>query len=137
MTSPMLEVEHQLPVSRGGIDDGNTVSACAPCNDLKGPLSLEEFRQGLAERIGTDVVFAGEATPDHAATPLAGRVRSLAGDRSVVRLDPAVGEELQAAWRYLRSTESPEIDAARPGLGLHQRRSCRHARCPRPLQSLA
>lgn len=105
----VLEVEHQLPRSRGGADGANTVSACAPCNDLKGPLSLEEFRRGLGERLGTEVVFAGEATSERPATPLAGRVRSLGGDRSVVRLDPTVGEELQAAWRYLRSSESTRL----------------------------
>ncbi len=36
-------------------------------------------------------------------------VRSLGADQAVVRLDPAVGEELEAAWRYLRSTGRPRV----------------------------
>jgi transposase len=32
-----------------------------------------------------------------------GRVKSLAADRSVVRIDPEVVEELHKAWRYLRT----------------------------------
>jgi transposase len=32
-----------------------------------------------------------------------GRVKSLAADRGVVRIDPEVGEELHKAWRYLRT----------------------------------
>lgn len=61
-------------------------------NDLKGPLALEEFREGLAERLGLAVdqlVFAGEATPERPVTQAIHNVRSLAADRSAVRIDPA------------------------------------------------
>jgi 5-methylcytosine-specific restriction endonuclease McrA len=59
-----FEREHQLPVSRGGGEAEATrlVWADARCNALKGPLDVEEFREGLAERLGLDpaqVVFAG------------------------------------------------------------------------------
>jgi hypothetical protein len=102
-----FEREHQLPVSRGGGEAGATtlVWADARCNALKGPLDAEEFREGLAERLGLDptqVVFAGEATPERPATGLQA-VRSLQADRSVVRLDPVAGDELNKAWRWLRT----------------------------------
>jgi hypothetical protein len=102
-----FEREHQLPVSRGGGEAGATtlVWADARCNALKGPLDVEEFREGLAERLGLDptqVVFAGEATPERPATGLQA-VRSLPADRSVVRLDPVAGDELNKAWRWLRT----------------------------------
>jgi hypothetical protein len=87
------------------------VWADARCNALKGPLDGEEFREGLAERLGldpTEVVFAGEATPERPATSLQG-VRSLQADRSVVRLDPAAGEELTRAWRWLRAALDPRF----------------------------
>lgn len=99
-----FQTEHQRPVSRGG-RHGITVTSCASCNALKGPLDVEEFRGGLAERLGvdvTEVVFAGEASKDRSATRISS-VRSLGGNRSVTRIDPAVGEELQRAWRYLRA----------------------------------
>jgi hypothetical protein len=87
-----FEREHQLPVSRGGGEVGATtlVWADARCNALKGPLDAEEFREGLAERLGLDpaqIVFAGEATLERPATSLQA-VRSLQADRSVVRIDP-------------------------------------------------
>jgi hypothetical protein len=108
-----FEREHQLPVSRGGGEVGATalVWADARCNALKGPLDVEEFREGLAERLGLDpaqVVFAGEATPDRPATRLR-EVRSLQADRSVVRIDPIAGEELNRAWRWLRVALDPRL----------------------------
>jgi len=54
-------------------------------------------------------VFAGEATVREPATPGLAAVRSLSADRSVVRIDPATGEELQRAWRYLRSLDDPRL----------------------------
>ena len=45
--------------------------ACVRCNALKGPLDVEEFREGVAERLGlaaADLVFAGEAARDRPAT---------------------------------------------------------------------
>jgi hypothetical protein len=108
-----FEREHQLPVSRGGGEAGATrlVWADARCNALKGPLDAEEFREGLAERLGLDptqVVFAGEATPERPATNLA-TVRSLQADRSVVRIDPIAGDELNKAWRWLRAALDPRV----------------------------
>jgi hypothetical protein len=108
-----FEREHQLPVSRGGGEAGATrlVWADARCNALKGPLDAEEFREGLAERLGLDpaqVVFAGEATPERPATPLQ-TVRSLQADRSVVRIDPIAGDELSKAWRWLRAALDPRV----------------------------
>lgn len=102
-----IESEHQVPISRGGHDGSNVVDACAHCNDLKGPLDLDEFRQGLGERLGLPaaaVVFFGEATSVRGATPHLRTVRSLGADRSVVRIDPSTGEELQRAWRYLTTS---------------------------------
>jgi len=110
-TQGPLEREHQLPRSRGG-HRGPVVNACARCNDLKGPLDVEEFREGLAERLGVspaDVVFAGEATAERPMTPRIGTVRSLTANRSVTRLDPAVGEQLSQAWRWMRITLDPTI----------------------------
>jgi hypothetical protein len=108
-----FEREHQLPVSRGGGEAGATklVWADARCNALKGPLDAEEFREGLAERLGlepAEVVFAGEATLERSATNL-GTVRSLQADRSVVRIDPIVGDELNKAWRWLRAALDPRV----------------------------
>jgi hypothetical protein len=108
-TEGPFEGEHQLPVSRGGPGGANVVRACAPCNDLKGPLQLEEFRQGLAERLGVvdqSVVFAGEATATRPATPMMQAIRSLEADRSVVRLAPAAKVELERALRFLRGVVS-------------------------------
>jgi hypothetical protein len=105
-TSRPFEQEHQLPRSRGGGHGLNIVRACVACNDVKGPLTVEEFREGLAERLGLavdQVVFAGEATPDHPATQAICSVRSLAGDRSAVGIDPEVADELYKAWLYLRT----------------------------------
>jgi hypothetical protein len=108
-----FEHEHQLPVSRGGGEAGarRLVWADARCNALKGPLDVEEFREGLAERLGVDaaqVVFAGEATPERPATRLHA-VRSLQADRSVVRIDPIAGDELNRAWRWLRAALDPQL----------------------------
>jgi hypothetical protein len=107
-----FEHEHQLPVSRGGRHGANVVRACAPCNDLKGPLQLNEFRQGVAERLGVEVhsvVFAGEATPERPATPTVQAIRSLEADRSVVRLAPEAKAELEQALRFLRGVISPTL----------------------------
>jgi hypothetical protein len=107
-----FEHEHQLPVSRGGHEGANLVRACAPCNDLKGPLQLEEYRQGLAERLGLvdeSVVFAGEATANRPATSMVQAIRSLEADRSVVRLAPAAKVELEQALRFLRGVLSSTL----------------------------
>src|SRR4051794_986502 len=98
---------------RGGGEVGVTalVWADARCNALKGPLDVEEFRGGRAERLGLDPaqgVFAGEATPQRLATRLQG-VRSLQADPSVVRLDPIAGDELSRAWRWLRAALDPRL----------------------------
>lgn len=108
----IFEHDHQLPVSRGGSNGANLVRACAPCNDLKGPLQLEEYRQGLAERLGIDtasLVFAGEATAQRPATPMMDAVRSLEADRCVVRLAPTAKLQLEQALRFLRSVLSPTL----------------------------
>lgn len=118
-----FQTEHQQPISRGG-RHGATVTSCGRCNALKGPLDIEEFRLGLAERLGIDVagvVFAGEATDLRPATRIAG-IRSLAADRSVTRIDPAVGEELDRAWRYLRATGDSRLsrkELASEGIAAH------------------
>jgi 5-methylcytosine-specific restriction endonuclease McrA len=39
-----LEIEHCIPLSRGGFHDvSNIVPACAPCNRRKGPRTVLEF----------------------------------------------------------------------------------------------
>jgi 5-methylcytosine-specific restriction endonuclease McrA len=54
--------EHVTPISRGGTDQiGNLVTACRSCNNLKGPRTLEEFRQLISQRTGAAaVIFYGE-----------------------------------------------------------------------------
>ena len=96
------ESDHQVPVSRGGPGGDNVVRACKPCNHLKGKLTLEEFRTALERRLGvsTAVVFAGEATPESPATPIAS-VRTLASTQVVVKLDPVVAERLDRALTWL------------------------------------
>jgi len=122
-TAGPFQTEHQRPISRGG-RGSTTVLSCARCNALKGPLNIDEFREGLAERLGvqpSDVVFAGEATTDRPATTAIATVRSLAADRSVVRIDPAVGEGLHRAWRYLRTGDRglTRRDLASAGIAAH------------------
>ncbi len=120
-TTGAFEQEHQLPISRGG-SGSKLVHACARCNDLKGPLDLKEFRQGLPERLDVAVVFAGEGTEDRPATARLKGVRSLGADRSVVRIDPTAGEELQRAWRYLRAAGDPRLtrrDLASEAIAAH------------------
>ncbi len=68
-----FEREHQVPVSRGGGEGPNIVWACAPCNDLKGECDREQYREGIAERLGLS---------PKAVTA----VQSLEADRSVVSL---------------------------------------------------
>lgn len=104
------ESEHQTPVSRGGGAGGNIVDACARCNHLKGKLTVEEFREALAARLGvSEVVFWGEAAADAPATEIR-TVRSLAGDREVTRLDPVVSDRLNRAVRYYRATGLPRMN---------------------------
>ena len=46
-----LEVDHVIPIARGGTDDAaNTVPACAGCNRHKGTKTGDEFRVWLAEQ---------------------------------------------------------------------------------------
>ena len=41
-------IEHKAPKSKGGASDiENLVWSCAPCNSVKGPLSVEEFRKKI------------------------------------------------------------------------------------------
>jgi len=41
-----LTKDHLIPLFRGGSDDiGNIVPACLPCNQLKGTMTVDEFRQ--------------------------------------------------------------------------------------------
>lgn len=43
-----IEIDHVLPVSRGGTDDfENLVPACGPCNRSKGAKLIEEWRRGM------------------------------------------------------------------------------------------
>lgn len=43
-------LDHRLPRSRGGTDArSNLVPACRPCNQAKGPLTVEEFRRRVLE----------------------------------------------------------------------------------------
>jgi 5-methylcytosine-specific restriction endonuclease McrA len=45
--------DHKLPSSRHGSDDSwNLVDCCKPCNQLKGMLTLEEFRVVVAFQKG-------------------------------------------------------------------------------------
>lgn len=42
--------EHATPLSRGGVDKmSNIVSACRQCDQLKGPLTAEEFRSVMKD----------------------------------------------------------------------------------------
>ncbi len=44
-TSATLEVDHKIPLARGGTDDaGNLATACWPCNREKGTMTALEFR---------------------------------------------------------------------------------------------
>lgn len=57
--------DHQTPRSRGGTNRyDNLVDACGSCNSRKGTHTVEEYREYLAIKTGTPVVFFGE-------TPLA------------------------------------------------------------------
>ena len=49
---PPDDVDHKIPKSRGGasIDKANLVAACRKCNNAKGSLTVEEFREFLKER---------------------------------------------------------------------------------------
>jgi HNH endonuclease len=45
-TDDSLTRDHLIPLSRGGSNDiGNIVPACLPCNQLKGPMTFDEFRE--------------------------------------------------------------------------------------------
>lgn len=45
--------DHVIPTALGGSNDPkNLVDACKPCNQLKGHLTLEEFRAVMAHRKG-------------------------------------------------------------------------------------
>lgn len=45
-----LTIDHVVPRSRGGArwDDTNCTTACRPCNQLKGSMSLEDFHLMIA-----------------------------------------------------------------------------------------
>jgi hypothetical protein len=112
MTSGPFEREHQVPRSRGGGDAGNVVWACAHCNDRKGELGQQQYREGLAERLGMtpdQIVFAGEATAERPMTGAIVTVASLGADRAVVRVAPEVKEQLERACDFLRSILSPML----------------------------
>lgn len=48
--STLYEVEHVLPLSRGGLHDiENIAVACPPCNRRKGNKTVEEFNATLAQ----------------------------------------------------------------------------------------
>lgn len=64
-TSGPWEREHQIPVSRGGGAGTNIVHACARCNHLKGKLTIDEFRDALALRLGLVEVIFWEKRPPH------------------------------------------------------------------------
>lgn len=43
------EVDHGMPLSRGGVDDGrNWIPSCIPCNRAKGDMTTTEFRRWRA-----------------------------------------------------------------------------------------
>jgi hypothetical protein len=103
-----------VPVSRGGKWRGNVVWACADCNHLKGSLTAEGFRLALEARLGTVVVFAGEADEEHPAT-LIRSVRSLGAGRGVIRVDPVAAERLRRAVLFVRSVGGrPSLTAGAP-----------------------
>jgi hypothetical protein len=55
----LMEIDHQLPLPRGGIDIApNLVPCCSPCNPQKGQKTPEEFREYLI-RIGVEPHFFG------------------------------------------------------------------------------
>src|SRR5664280_1688665 len=78
-TTGPWEHAHQTPVSRGGGAADNIVDSCSRCNHLKGKLTLDEFREALAQRLGLDeVVFWAEASPLQPSTAITA-VKTLQG----------------------------------------------------------
>jgi HNH endonuclease len=107
-----FEREHQVPRSRGGRDAGNVVLSCARCNDKKGELDAEQYREGLAQRLGVlpqSIVFAGEATDARPMTGAIVTVASLSADRAVVRVAPEAKEQLERACDFLRAVLGPGL----------------------------
>jgi 5-methylcytosine-specific restriction endonuclease McrA len=63
--------DHMTPKSRNGSSaPRNIVDACRPCNNLKGCLTLDEFRMVIAYRMGIahkpEFKFPGELRREHA-----------------------------------------------------------------------
>ena len=139
-----FETEHQVPVSRGGKWRDNIVWSDARCNDLKGKLTLDEFRAALVLRLDLpEVVFWGESKADRPATPIRS-VHSLLSTRNVVRLDPLVYDELERAVLYRRAVDDPGLtkkDAASAyitdGLAADRERLLNGGRFPAPARLFA
>jgi hypothetical protein len=100
--SVIFEREHQVPVALGGGAGANLVDACQPCNRLKGSRTAEQFRAELELRLGHPVVFAGEASPERAATDITS-VRSFAAPTGLVRLPEELLDEVRTAVLSLRA----------------------------------
>lgn len=57
LTKRTQSKDHQLPQSRGGRGGTNKVDSCRKCNNQKGDLTVEEFRQ---KYFGEKQLFHGE-----------------------------------------------------------------------------
>lgn len=101
--APNYEREHQLPIVRGGMGQGD-VWACRPCNRLKGSATVDEFRARLAQALGQDVAFAGEKkSPDALSADIA-RAREILKAQRVLKLTGSLAGELVDAVMFLRAT---------------------------------
>src|SRR5687768_11265800 len=92
------EWEHQIPLVRGW-DGEPLVRSCRPCNRVKGPRTVEEFRALLVDVAGEPVVFAGEAEAGQPYSDVS-LLRSWVGKRASVDLRTRTIERARAALRF-------------------------------------
>lgn len=102
----VFEREHQLPITRGGFGPGN-VWAYRPCNRLKGPARVEEFRSRLAELLGHPIAFAGEGSTEHLDRAQVEHVRAILSAQRVLKLTGTLADELRDAVMFLRTHGHP------------------------------
>ncbi len=103
-----FEREHHLPITRGGFGLGD-VWACRPCNRLKGPATVEEFRSRLAELLGQPILFAGEGAPEHLDRAQIEQVRAILNTQRVLKLTGTLAGDLRDAVMFLRTHGQPTL----------------------------
>lgn len=108
------ERDHQLPITRGGFGPGD-VWACRPCNRLKGPNTVEEFRARLAQVLGRPVSFAGEGGSDHLDDTEMQRARNILSSQRVLKLTGSLAGELLDAVMFLRGHGQPTLTLSTVG----------------------